>query len=610
MESDEVPVTNRCAIYTRKSTNLYLERDCNSIVTQKEVCAAYVKSQRLEGWLALPEGYDDGGFSGSGLQRPALCRLLCDIEEGLIDTLVVYKIDRLTRSLMDFMRLLEVFEHRGIALVSVSQAFDSSSSMGRMILNVLLTFSQFERELITERVRDSIRSRKAHGETHGSRAPIGYRRLIGKRLEIVPEEAEIVRFIFDEFLRTRKYTTVIEAVRQAGFKTVEKPMKSGKTYGGNFLEHGAVHRILRNPIYVGEVHGHDRTYKGLHEPIITRELWDAAQALRDEKRKPDPKRLKSKHLLGGLLWDDHGRHMLVEARGRQAKRPFAYVSSYARWSKVEKIVPYRVDAFLLDKLILAAVSDLLSDRSKIREALKRFVVDYAEIDRLAEKAAGAAKFLEASPADWQKDILASLLSRIEVSVISVSLMFRLAELRRFLSWRGDSKFLGRIADRASEARYELKLEVAVVTPTVWPVLQIDPADVPTPGKPDRKLIKLLARARKAQDLFYSNRGLSVRELARRLETGPLMFLRLLRLNYLAPDIVAAILDGNQPETLCAPYLLESNFPVDWSLQRKLFGFELPKAVLRSTPFGRYEPASDDRRRGHPVLDQRMTDRAQ
>ena len=204
MDIEAIAPLKRCAIYTRKSTNQRLEHDVNSLVTQREISSAYVKSQQYKGWVELPNRYDDGGHSGSGMDRPALSQLMQDIEAGEIDVVVVYKIDRLTRSLADFVRMIEIFDRRNIALVSISQAFDTSDSMGRMILNVLLTFSQFERELIAERVRDSIRTRKRHGKMHGGLPPFGYV-ATPEGLKVDEPEAEIVRFIFDEFLRTRRY---------------------------------------------------------------------------------------------------------------------------------------------------------------------------------------------------------------------------------------------------------------------------------------------------------------------------------------------------------------------------------------------------------------------
>jgi DNA invertase Pin-like site-specific DNA recombinase len=229
---DPAPSLKRCAIYARKSTNHLLERDVNSLVTQREICSAYIASQRYRGWGEVDSRYDDGGHSGSGLQRPALARLMQDIEAGLIDAVVIYKIDRLTRSLLDFVRLIEIFDRRGIALVSISQAFDTSDSMGRLSLTFLLTVSQFGRDLIGERVRDSIRTRKRHGKVHGGLAPFGYDYNQGG-LRVVEEEAEMVRFIFAEFLRTRRYTSVMTAVRNAGLISSIKYTKRGTPRGGD-----------------------------------------------------------------------------------------------------------------------------------------------------------------------------------------------------------------------------------------------------------------------------------------------------------------------------------------------------------------------------------------
>ncbi|PCG07399.1 hypothetical protein COA17_18575 [Sphingomonas ginsenosidimutans] len=235
MPENPLSAPNRCAIYTRKSTNSRLDHEVNSLTTQHEICSAYVASQRYRGWTALPRSYDDGGHSGSGLERPALAALMHDIEAGEIDTVVVYKIDRLTRSLLDFVRLIEIFDRRSIGLVSVSQAFDTTDSMGRMILNVLLTFSQFERELIAERVRDSIRTRKRHGRIHGGLAPFGYEYRDGE-LEVVEAEAEIVGFIYAAFLRHGTYTAAMTAVREAGFCSSFKTARNG-TLGSGLIGH-------------------------------------------------------------------------------------------------------------------------------------------------------------------------------------------------------------------------------------------------------------------------------------------------------------------------------------------------------------------------------------
>jgi site-specific DNA recombinase len=228
MSEESTQVLKRCAIYTRKSTTKLLDREVNSLATQREICSAYIRSQQYKGWVELPRRYDDGGQSGSGLERPALKELMQDIEAGNVDAVVIYKIDRLTRSLLDFVRLIEVFDRRSITLISISQAFDTADSMGRMILNILLTFSQFERELISERSRDSMRARKRHGQIHGGMAPFGYT-YTEDGLRIVEEEAEIVRFIFREFLRTERFTSVMKIVMDAGLRSSVKSLKNGTT---------------------------------------------------------------------------------------------------------------------------------------------------------------------------------------------------------------------------------------------------------------------------------------------------------------------------------------------------------------------------------------------
>lgn len=234
MQEGGPAIPKRCAIYTRKSTNSRLELEINTLTTQHEICSSYIASQKYRGWAEVRRRYDDGGHSGSGLERPALAALMQDIEAGEIDVVVVYKIDRLTRSLLDFVRLFEIFDRRSVSLTSVSQAFDTADSMGRMVLNVLLTLSQFERELIAERVRDSIRTRKRHGRVHGGLAPFGYDYRDGE-LHIVDEEADIVRFIFAKFLSLRTYTAVMTAVREAGMQSSFKSSHNGKVRGGRVL---------------------------------------------------------------------------------------------------------------------------------------------------------------------------------------------------------------------------------------------------------------------------------------------------------------------------------------------------------------------------------------
>lgn len=579
MPNDSTSPLKRCAIYTRKSTNHLLERDINSLTMQREICSAYVTSQQYRGWVELPCGYDDGGHSGSGLERPALSDLMRDIEAGSVDAVVIYKIDRLTRSLLDFVRLIEILDRRGVALVSVSQAFDTSDSMGRMILNILLTFSQFERELIAERVRDSVRARKRHGKVHGGLPPFGYVST-ENGLEIDDSEANIVRFIFEQFLRTKRYTAVMTAVREAGFCSSVKYSKRGVPRGGTPLNPSTVYQILRSPIYIGEIQGHDRTYKGRHQPLITTETWKAAQEISAERMKRPPHAKNTDHFLAGLLWDDLGRHMLLDVDWHRGKPYFSYSSSNAIWSQLEYRRAYRSRADQLENLAVAAVSNFLSDRKHLRAALKRFGIYGDQLETLAEQGTSAAKRLEATPVKQMRELFAALLYRIEVSEEQLSFEFRLIEVHRFLLLEGATAFRGRPADwPCSDARFTHVVPVCALSAERWPAVHLEPRDPQSRLAPDNDLLKLMKRARQAQHLVEENRERSVASLAAELRCKPGHFSRLIRLNYLAPDIVTAILDGTQPQGLTRDILLKANLPMDWSLQRKLLGFAAPRRKI-------------------------------
>lgn len=568
---------NRCAIYTRKSTNHLLDHEMNSLVTQREICTAYVASQRYRGWVEIPENYDDGGHSGSGLERPALARLMHEIEAGEIDTVVVYKIDRLTRSLLDFVRLIELFDRRAIALVSVSQAFDTSDSMGRMILNVLLTFSQFERELIAERVRDSIRTRKRHGRVHGGLAPFGYDYAPTGGLAVVEEEAEMVRFMFAEFLRTERFTAVMTAVREAGLRSSEKRMKAGGTRGGRKICAGLVYNVLRNPVYVGEIRGHDQTYPGIHEPIIERDTWEAALAIAEARKRKPPDAKQTDHFLAGLLWDDLGRHMILSIGWHRGTAYYCYASSNAMWSQAEFRRAYRSNAGRLDSLVIAGVTNFLTDRKALRTALRGVGLYGDELDRLVLRGPDAACRLEATPQAQLAEVFAALATRIEVAEERVTIDLRTLELRRFLEWDGASAFRGRPADwPCSNARHALEIAACAVSAARWPVINIERRDPALQTNPDKRLVKLLHDARRARQLLEDRRDLTIEELAGALNRRPGHFSRLVQLTYLAPDIVTAILDGTQPEGLTSAILRKANLPMDWAVQRRLLGFRAPR----------------------------------
>src|SRR5215211_5645479 len=270
------PKAVRCAIYTRVSTDQGLDQDFNSLDAQYDASQAYIRSQAHAGWTLLRGKYDDGGFSGGDIERPALQRLLKEIEAGNIDVIVVYKVDRLTRSLADFAKLVELFDRHGVSFVSVTQQFNTTTSMGRLTLNVLLSFAQFEREVTSERIRDKIAASKRKGIWMGGPAPLGYR-VEGKKLLAHPTEAEHVRTIFSRYLELESLTALMQDLALRGIGSKERHLPSGAVQGGTAFGKGALAYLLRNRIYLGEITHQGRTYPGEHKSIIERELFEAVQ---------------------------------------------------------------------------------------------------------------------------------------------------------------------------------------------------------------------------------------------------------------------------------------------------------------------------------------------
>ena len=269
------PRRTRCAIYTRKSSEEGLEQAFNSLDAQREAGENYINAQRHEGWVLLPQYYDDGGFSGGTLERPALKRLLTDIETGLVDVVVVYKVDRLSRSLTDFAHIVQVFDAKNVSFVSVTQNFNTTSSMGRLTLNILLSFAQFEREVIGERIRDKFAASKRKGMFMGGALPLGYD-VVERTLRINPKEADIVRHIFNRFVALRSMTKLLIELHQEGYRTKQYVSGTHQQRGGQQITKPYLYRLLKNPIYLGKIVHKDQLYEGQHEAIISQELWDEA----------------------------------------------------------------------------------------------------------------------------------------------------------------------------------------------------------------------------------------------------------------------------------------------------------------------------------------------
>jgi site-specific DNA recombinase len=279
--SDTTVLTNRCAIYTRKSTDENLDSDFSSLDAQRESCENYIKSQAAVGWIVLPQRYDDGAYSGGNLERPALKQLFDDVMAGHVDTIVIYKLDRISRSLMDFAKIIELLENQNVSLVAVTQQFNTTTSMGRLTLNILLSFSQFEREIAADRIRDKIGASKKRGMWMGGNPPFGYDvDYEAKKLVPNPEEAVLVRYIFRRYLALHSYVALAKELNSQGHTTKDWITKKGKHHVGRPWDKGNVYRLVKNAVYVGLVSYKNKTYPGEHEPIIENSLWSDVQALR------------------------------------------------------------------------------------------------------------------------------------------------------------------------------------------------------------------------------------------------------------------------------------------------------------------------------------------
>ena len=268
----------RCAVYCRKSSEEGLEQEFNSLDAQRDAGLAYIQSQKHEGWLAVPDRYEDGGFSGGNLDRPALKRLLADIERGLIDCIVVYKVDRLTRALMDFAKLVELFDQHGVTFVSVTQSFNTTTSMGRLTLNVLLSFAQYERELAGERIRDKFAASRKRGLWMGGLPPLGYD-IVERKLVVNPAEADLVRLIFQRFLEVGSATKLVGELAAAGHRTKSWTTQGGKVISGSKIDNGFLYKLLNNRIYLGEAVHKGEVYPGEHAAIIDPRTWERVQSI-------------------------------------------------------------------------------------------------------------------------------------------------------------------------------------------------------------------------------------------------------------------------------------------------------------------------------------------
>jgi len=567
----------RCAIYTRKSTEDGLEQEFNSLDAQREACEAYVKSQAHEGWNCLSDRYDDGGFSGGSMNRPGLQTLLGDIDAGRIDVVVVYKVDRLTRSLLDFAHIVQRLEDKGVSFVSVTQSFNTTSSMGRLTLNVLLSFAQFEREVTGERIRDKIAASKKKGIWMGGPVPLGYD-LRERRLYINETEARTICWLFKTYLDLGTVKLLTRAARDQGLKSKRYTQQSGKTVGGYPFSQGQLYYLLRNPLYLGKIRHKDKLYEGEHDAIIDHDIWNRVQALLDNNGpgKNRNKTLPSPSWAAGLLYDDSGERMVASHSQKAGRRYRYYISASLRDQKSDPHKGWRLPARQVEGIILTGILDLLKDPVRVLRLMGNDTMTSTRLDKVTKGCTTLSKQITESKdktdPDSLKALLRPLVQRIDVSLYEIRITFDPLKLRERFGAIGPISDSDEVPDQQKNDPPRITVPVQLKRRGAEMRLVI-PGQKSESKPTDETLVKLVARTHCWFEDLKTGKVQKVRDIAEREKTHPADVSRILPLAFLAPDIVTAILNGEQPVDLTPQKLKRlRDLPLDWQDQKRVLGF--------------------------------------
>ena len=559
-------IRQRCAIYTRKSTEEGLEQSFNSLDAQREACAAYILSQKHEGWAELTELYDDGGFSGGSMERPGLKALLVDVQAGRVDVIVVYKVDRLTRSLVDFAKMVDVFDGAGVSFVSVTQAFNTTSSMGRLTLNVLLSFAQFEREVTAERIRDKVAASKRKGMWMGGAIPFGFD-VENKALVVNAGEAAAIRTIFAEYLAFGSVRQLSAQLDGLGVVSKQRTNRHGRVSGGASFSRGALYNILRNPIYIGKVRHKEELYEGLHDAIIDNVTWQLVQAqLADHGgKKIGSVRRPVKRLLDGVLFDSKGRAMRttyasksVRREGTTRTKRYWYYATRVSGSKDGTGVE-RLPTEEIERVVLNGLKERLADRFWLADQIKGSAREAALVVDIL-RAIGRCRVDKDGFDDALVQIFPSIIDRIDAKTDRLGISVNLAGMLE-----PDA------ADNPLVAAFEIPFQRRQNGRAKPIIIAAENALQQDPG-----LIALVADARRWANELLEGKASSAQQITERegLRSGTVS--RILPLAWLAPDISRAILEGRQPPQLSAKTLRSlPELPLDWVKQRQILGFAHP-----------------------------------
>lgn len=557
--------TLRCAVYTRKSSEEGLEQDFNSLQAQREACEAYIASQKHEGWKALTNVYDDGGYSGGSIDRPALRQLLADITSGSVDVVVVYKVDRLTRSLADFAKIVEIFDAQGVSFVSVTQQFNTTTSMGRLTLNVLLSFAQFEREVTGERIRDKVAASKKKGMWMGGWVPLGYD-LKDRALHINEAEAETVRTIFRLYLKLGNVRSVQSELEQGKLTTKRRVATAGRMMGALAFTRGHIYHILSNPLYNGEIRHKGTRHPGQHPAIIDQATWDAVQRqLRTNghkhKTRSDP---NSANLLTGLLQDGQGHRLTPTHSIKNGKRYryYAVLLSSGRTSKNSDGPILRIAAHEIEQLVIAELKAYLTDH-------KRLVGHFSSNGMTPTKLRSVLAQAKALASAIEKDVPAetrSILTQIVERAVIMPEIIRIELKRHGLLERLAIETAGDGARDAHDKLILLEVPTSFARRGVETKLVVSNPTDASNRAPDPALLKAVARGHFWFEELVSGRATSIAKLGQSEGVTDRYVSQLIDLAFLTPSMVERIVEGRQPLHITRRGMV-GQIPLRWPVAR-------------------------------------------
>jgi DNA invertase Pin-like site-specific DNA recombinase len=554
------PSARRCAIYTRKSSEEGLEQDFNSLHAQREACEAYIRSQASEGWQLIKTAYDDGGLSGGNMERPALQQLLADIRARRVDVVVVYKVDRLSRSLMDFLKMIEEFDRLGVSVVAITQQFNTTTSMGRLTLNILLSFAQFEREVTTERIRDKIAASKRKGMWMGGNLPLGYD-VDHRKLMINCEEAETVKLIYQRYLELGCVRLLQQDLESRGIRSKARVSQAGKRSGGCAFSRGALYTLLANPIYVGDIRHKDAQYEGQHEAILDRELWQKVQQQLNNQgtARRGIARRSSISPLAGKLFDANGKPLVPSHAVKKGRRYRYYISQQLVSGRAKDAEgAWRLPAGEIEAAIATEAAQVIEDPGTAASLINSTSIDRRQAQIFVQRLKSCADSLKND--DQRAAALADLVQRVEIGNGTIAIDLNAANAAPEVALgEGGGVIHQEITLQLKRHGVETRL---VIGGMKRQALGADPA-----------ITRLLSRAVSWWERIESGET-SIEQIAKREKLSERYLRDVLQLAFLAPEIVERIATAGPPQNIRWDTLMSHPvLPLVWTEQ--LATFRLP-----------------------------------